>query len=87
VLLFGVPNQGMEISHWLPMVRGQPNETMIQLLSPRSPFLIDLDQRFSGISIIRSLRLVSFYETERSKTAEVRWSTSGETTQSNILDE
>jgi len=71
VLLFGVPNKGMEISHWLPMVHDQPNAAMVQLLSPGSPVLVDLDQRFSGISTIRNLRLVSFYETERSRTAEV----------------
>jgi hypothetical protein len=71
VVLFGVPNRGMELSHLLPMVHGQPNEGLIHLLSPESPFLVDLDQRFSGISTIRNTRLISFYETQESETAKV----------------
>jgi hypothetical protein len=71
VLFFGVPNKGMEISHWLPMVEGQPNEALVRILSPGSRYLVDLDERFSGVSAIRKLRLISFYETKRSQIAEV----------------
>ena len=71
VIFFGVPNRGMEMEQWLPMVKGQPNERLIRLLSPGSQYLIDLDEIFNGISNVRNLRLVSFYETQRSQTAEV----------------
>lgn len=71
IILFGVPNKGMEMEQWLPMVEGQPNESLVRLLSPGSQYLIDLDERFNGVSNVRNLRLVCFYETERSQTAEV----------------
>lgn len=71
VIFLGVPNKGMEISHWLPMVHGQLNSDLVEFLSPDSHFLTDLDLRFSGISTIRNVRLISFYETGRSRTAEV----------------
>jgi hypothetical protein len=71
VLFFGVPSKGMEISHLLPMVESQSNEALIRILSPGSRYLDDLDERFSGVSTIRNLRLISFFETKRSQTAEV----------------
>lgn len=71
VMFFGVPNKGIEISHWLPMVDTQPNENLIRFLSPNSQFLIDLDERFNGVSMLLKVQLISFYETELSPTAEV----------------
>lgn len=70
-VFFGVPSEGMEMGQWLPMVEDQPNKPLVRLLSPGSQSLIDLDDRFNGISTVRNMRLVSFYETERSKTAVV----------------
>lgn len=44
IILFGVPSRGMHMSHFLPMVEGHPNESLIKLLSPDSSYLSDLDQ-------------------------------------------
>lgn len=71
VIFLGVPNKGLEMSHWLPMVECQLSEPLIRLLSPESRYLEDLDERLMGISTVRNMRLVSFYETERSRTAAV----------------
>ncbi|KAH8721576.1 hypothetical protein GQ44DRAFT_623108 [Phaeosphaeriaceae sp. PMI808] len=47
LLFFGVPNRGIEISHWLPIVNNQPNENLIRNLAPGSIYLRNLQQRFS----------------------------------------
>ena len=71
VFFFGVPNRGMHMSHLLSMVKGQPNETLIQLLSPNSDYLSSLNYHFSGIAQIRTIRLVYAYETKLSRTTQV----------------
>lgn len=71
IYFFGVPNNGMEMSHLLAMVRDQPNEQLIRALSRGSDYLSNLDVQFSGLSVLRSIHLVSLYETERSQTTEV----------------
>jgi hypothetical protein len=68
VILFGVPNRGMQVSHLLPMVQGQPNENLIRLLSLGSGYLTQLDGQFSGVAIHRNIRLVSVYETLKTRT-------------------
>lgn len=73
VVLFGVPNRGMRISHLAPMVEGQPNESLVQQLSTESACWKDLDENFSGIYFHRDLRLVSVYETQLSQVPKV-WS-------------
>src|SRR5438270_12093845 len=65
---FGVPNKGMHLSHLLPMVDGQPNSHLIQLLSPESEYLYSLNQRFSNIATLYNIRLMSAYETKLSPT-------------------
>ena len=71
IILFGVPNRGMYHSHLLAMVGDQPNEALIKLLSPGSSYLSDLDDRFSGVALLRNIRLISVYETQRSQLVEV----------------
>jgi hypothetical protein len=71
VYLFGVPNQGMKMSHLLAMVEGQPNEMLVQSLSAESEYLSTLDIQFSGLSVFRTISLVSVYETKLSRTTEV----------------
>ncbi|KAL1846175.1 hypothetical protein Daus18300_014338, partial [Diaporthe australafricana] len=75
ILFFGVPNRGMQISHLLPMVEGQPNESFVQILEPGSRHLEMLDEQFSNITLhwqsryrTERVRLVSLYETRRSDT-------------------
>jgi hypothetical protein len=70
-IFFGVPNRGMNMSHLLPMVEGQPNVSLIRLLSPDSQYLSDLDEQFSSISTFRNVLILSAYETKRSQTTKV----------------
>ena len=71
ILMFGVPSKGMAISHLLTIVHESPNEGLIRTLEPQLPYLSQLSQQYSGISFLRTIRLVSFYETERSQLVEV----------------
>jgi hypothetical protein len=67
---FGVPSKGMHLSHLLPMVDGQPNSDLIQLLSPDSEYLSSLNRRFSNIATLHNIRLMSAYETKLSPTTK-----------------
>lgn len=71
-VFFGVPNKGMKTSHLLPMVQGQPNAHIVDVLSIDSDYLRSLDEQFSGIVTHRSIRILSIYETKRSATMQVR---------------
>ena len=65
ILLFGVPNKGMSISHWIPMVEGKPNERLVRSLSQENSALEELDRQFSGIIKLNShIRVFCFYETD-----------------------
>lgn len=46
ILFFGVPNQGMDISSLLAMVRGQPNLHFLSTLSKDGGFLQGLIKKF-----------------------------------------
>lgn len=70
-LFFGVPNVGMEITQLRTMVKGEPTEQLIEDLAPRSSRLSELDFRFSGHQAKSPFRVVSFYETETTKTVQV----------------
>lgn len=72
VVFFGVPHQGMMISHLLPMVKGQPNEAIIHALSVNSPYLRSLDEQFLGLTLTREFDVISVYETHKSQTPQVR---------------
>jgi triacylglycerol esterase/lipase EstA (alpha/beta hydrolase family) len=71
-VFFGVPNRGMQVTHLLSMVKGQPNEGLVNTLSVDSPYLNILDEGFAGIAAYRSMRIVSAYETKRTATTVVR---------------
>lgn len=71
IILFGVPNRGMRISHLIPMAKSQPNEPFIHRLSTHSMYLSQLDEQFNGISCYLRSRLVSIYETSQSQTPRV----------------
>jgi alpha-beta hydrolase superfamily lysophospholipase len=71
IILFGVPNKGMMMSHLLPMVRGHPNAALIRALSPKSIYLTDLDERFSGTVLRRRVRIISVFETKRTQIPKV----------------
>ena len=73
VLFFGVPSAGMKMSYMLPMVNGQPNRHLVECLSEDDPhkYLQHLNDSFSGISHFRRIRLISAFETQRTRTALV----------------
>ena len=70
-IMFGVPSLGMEQSHLLAMVEGQPNESLIQDLSPDSNYVGRLNEQFQGLTFLRTARILWAYETERSPTVVV----------------
>ena len=72
VLFFGVPNQGIRIEHWLPMVRGQPNENLVRSLGYDSTYLRSLHEEFRMVFNFRDSQVVSIYETERTRVIKVR---------------
>jgi len=55
----------------LPMVEGQPNQHLVELLSPGSSLLSSLSQHSSNIATLNRIRLISAYETKRSRTTKV----------------
>ncbi|KAK9413454.1 putative NACHT domain-containing protein [Seiridium unicorne] len=67
-IFFGVPNLGMEQSHLLAMVNGQPNAAIIADLSVNSQYLCQLDKQFSGIAYLQGVQLYWAYETRKSPT-------------------
>jgi hypothetical protein len=71
VVMFGVPNLGMEQSHLRAMVEGQPNELLVDDLSRNSNYLSQLDASFSGITFERGILIFWAYETAQSKTVVV----------------
>lgn len=73
IFLFGVPNRGMRNSHLLPIVSGRPNSELVKALSRESTYLSRLDEQFSGVARLRNIRLISIYETRRSRTVEVSY--------------
>ncbi|OCK74812.1 hypothetical protein K432DRAFT_309928 [Lepidopterella palustris CBS 459.81] len=83
LLFFGVPNRGIEISHWLPIVDNQPNENLIRNLAPGSIYLRNLQHKFCQVFGFHDSRVVSIYETMKSKTAKQEspgvWSLTGKT--------
>jgi hypothetical protein len=70
-LMFGVPNLGMDQSHLLAIVQGQPNETLVQDLSPNANYLLKLDKSFTGTAFLSQVAIFWAYETRMSPTVVV----------------
>ncbi|KAL7958828.1 hypothetical protein V8C34DRAFT_137971 [Trichoderma compactum] len=81
MLFFGVPNQGMPISQWIPIVEDQPNRFFIEQLCTASDILRVLRTDFRKIFTFRDSKIHSFYETKESPTArkgiEGKWELTG----------
>lgn len=71
LMLFGVPNRGLETSSLMAMVRGQPNEALVRDLSESSRFLSLLQNMFYERFTIDSSRIICVYETQMTPTVEV----------------
>ena len=72
VVFFGVPNRGMQISHFRAMVEGNPNEKLVERLRENSPYLEEIDRLFFDVAMERRIRLISVFETLRSRSMRVR---------------
>lgn len=71
LIFFGVPNTGIRIEHWLPIVKNQPNEILVRNLGPGSEYLIDLQRNFEAQFTYPNSKILSVFETMRTRTAKV----------------
>lgn len=72
LVFFGVPHLGIRIEHWLPMVKNQPNQALIQHLRPDSDYLRVLGEDFAfHFRRYSNSKILSIYETKTTKTATV----------------
>jgi len=71
VLFFGVPHYGMDIESLTSMVKGQPNQPLLQSLQGVNSQVLGFQERhFSKIlEQMKNLKVFCFYETEESPTA------------------
>lgn len=72
-IMFGVPSLGMQQSHLMAMVEGQPNELLVQDLSREGGgnYVRQLHTQFEGLSFLRKARILWAYETKESSTVTV----------------
>jgi len=72
LLLFGVPNRGIEIASLATMVSNQPNEELLRNLGPNSHLLPELEREFTRIfGSYQDSKVLSFYETKKTPTVQV----------------
>lgn len=79
-LFFGVPSQVMNIDALLRMVEGRPNQQLLWSLRKGSDVLIDQGNEWKRGFRFRDSRIVFFYESRASPTAEKvgeRWTMTG----------
>ena len=69
ILLFGCPNQGMDVDSLIPMCEGQANLPFLLSLRPSSERLRQLCREFPRRFAFPDSRIISFYETKISPTA------------------
>lgn len=69
VLLFGTPNDGLDVESLVPMVNDQPNRSLLESLRPNSMLLKQQKESFSMLLERTNFQLFCFYETELSPTA------------------
>jgi hypothetical protein len=70
-LFFGVPNQGMDINSLLPMAESQPNLGFLLSLGPNSDSLRNLHRSFCKAFPFQDSEIISFFETEETRTAKL----------------
>lgn len=68
-LFFGVPNQGMDIASFIPMVKDQPNQALVHSLGKESQILRNQCRDFPKAFDYEDSEIVCFYETKMSPTA------------------
>ncbi|KAB8336679.1 hypothetical protein FH972_020990 [Carpinus fangiana] len=73
IVLFGVPNRGMNIANLLSIVaESNVDDTLIRLLGPSSSYLDDLERQCDGVASLKNIRIVSVYETKKSPVVEMQ---------------
>jgi hypothetical protein len=72
ILFFGVPHRGLRSEELSSIIRGKPNEVIIESLKPESPYLGSLDEGFLHIADSYQWKIWSYWETQLSHTARVR---------------
>lgn len=70
LLLFGVPNRGLEVASLRSVVKGQPNSNLIEDLRSTSDFL-QRHNFFWEYEKAEDTRVISIYETQPTPTVEV----------------
>ncbi|RFN45021.1 hypothetical protein FIE12Z_10749 [Fusarium flagelliforme] len=80
-MFFGVPHQGLAVECLVPLINDAPNRALLESLGKNSPLLCRLEREFRSAIGTRRRQIVSFYETERSLTAQQveggKWQLSG----------
>ncbi|UKZ79092.1 hypothetical protein TrVFT333_006842 [Trichoderma virens FT-333] len=71
LMLFAVPNRGLDNSNLMYMVRGQPNEDLVKDLKQSSRFLNMLGQRFNKYFTLDDSKIICIYETRMIPT--IQW--------------
>ncbi|PHH89852.1 hypothetical protein CDD83_5119 [Cordyceps sp. RAO-2017] len=82
LLFFGVPNRGMEIRHFTPIVHNAPNRYLVEVLGTGSDFLREQSAKFPIIFHFKDSEIISYYETEETPTAQMvddKWERTGKT--------
>jgi hypothetical protein len=69
-LFFGVPSRGMDVKALHSMVKGQPNNALLESLRDKSPELLHQSRRFQHTFGHQRSRFAYFYETMHSPTAQ-----------------
>ena len=69
ILLFGCPNQGMDVNSLIPMCEGRANLPFLLTLKQSSERLRQLCRDFPRRFAFPDSRIISFYETKLSPTA------------------
>ncbi|OBT69998.1 hypothetical protein VE03_00646 [Pseudogymnoascus sp. 23342-1-I1] len=70
-MFFGVPSQGMEIASLVPMVAGQPNQTLLHTFGKESQLLRNQSRGFPKAFDSKDSEIFCYYETEMSRTAKL----------------
>jgi len=70
-LFFGVPNLGLNDKFLQEIVRGQPNQKLINSLDPVSPELSALHRGFTELFDRKRYHFYSYYETRETQLSEV----------------
>ncbi len=71
LLFFGVPHRGLEIEALRSMVKQQPNEQLLNDLSPNSQLLPELERQFHRHFSFVDSEVLSFYENKDTPSVEV----------------